>query len=230
MNQGDNWKLGQEKIPCYTCPSDSPTPLLENWHNPGFFNYVCNAGNTALVDYNGSPVANTATFGLYLTGTTGKEFGRAPFAVWMDAAVTESFPFAYITDGLSNTLGQTEVIQGKSEPPFDGTSTTEYYQDLRGYVYHFVGCYFTTLYTPNSSQPDVVTPWGGVHMYCEPEATGAPCAAGSTSISYITARSRHTGGVNGVLLDGSVRFFPNTTTWIIWQALGTAQGSDNSSL
>jgi len=45
----------------------------------------------------------------------------------------------------------------------------------------------------------------------------------------ITARSRHAGGVNLVLGDGSVRFVSDTIDVTIWRALSTAKGGEATS-
>lgn len=42
----------------------------------------------------------------------------------------------------------------------------------------------------------------------------------------VTARSYHTGGVNAVLLDGSVRLVSSSITREIWRALGTRSGGE----
>jgi prepilin-type processing-associated H-X9-DG protein len=41
-----------------------------------------------------------------------------------------------------------------------------------------------------------------------------------------TARSRHTGGVNASMCDGSVRFVPNSISLQAWQAMGTMNGGE----
>lgn len=41
-----------------------------------------------------------------------------------------------------------------------------------------------------------------------------------------TARSFHTGGVNVLLLDGSVRFVSDTITPAVWRGLGTREGGE----
>ncbi|MFI4875411.1 MAG: H-X9-DG-CTERM domain-containing protein, partial [Blastopirellula sp. JB062] len=42
----------------------------------------------------------------------------------------------------------------------------------------------------------------------------------------IAPRSRHPGGVNVSLCDGSVRFIGETIDAIVWRALSTAQGQE----
>jgi prepilin-type processing-associated H-X9-DG protein len=41
-----------------------------------------------------------------------------------------------------------------------------------------------------------------------------------------TARSYHAGGVNGLLMDGSVRFITNSIDQATWRALGTRNGGE----
>ena len=42
----------------------------------------------------------------------------------------------------------------------------------------------------------------------------------------VTARSYHPGGVNALLLDGSVRFMKSSIALPVWRALGTRSGSE----
>ena len=194
---------------------------------------MCNAGNTGLDSRQEWVEAfdSTAVFGVYISGTTGKKFGYAPFVISESRTRYQSFSFGSIADGLSNTLGNTEVLQGKAGPGFNpNDSATESAHDLRGYVYHWLGCYFTTLYTPNTASPDSIAPttWG-TNAYCFSEPK-MPCLGQWGAGTYLSARSRHTGGVNAGLLDGSVRFVSDTTSWDVWQALGTARGGESAAL
>jgi prepilin-type processing-associated H-X9-DG protein len=52
--------------------------------------------------------------------------------------------------------------------------------------------------------------------------------AGGTVLDYdaITARSYHTGGVNTLFMDGSVRFITNSIPQMTWRALGTRNGGE----
>lgn len=46
----------------------------------------------------------------------------------------------------------------------------------------------------------------------------------------VTARSYHVGGVNALLLDGSVRFVGSTIARDTWRALGTRAGGEVANL
>jgi prepilin-type processing-associated H-X9-DG protein len=118
---------------------------------------------------------------------------------------------ADITDGTSNTLMASEAIQGRLD-------------DLRGFTWWGGAAGFTTYLTPNSSLPDVIT--GGI---CEQSAApNMPCTTTSTPTypRMMAARSWHTNGVNAALCDGSVRFIPNSISFAVWQALGSAKGGE----
>ena len=43
---------------------------------------------------------------------------------------------------------------------------------------------------------------------------------------WAAARSRHMGGVNAAMVDGSVRFIRNTINPTVWQAMGTKGGGE----
>jgi len=91
--------------------------------------------------------------------------------------------------------------------------------DWRGDIQNDDGVFkFMTLTTPNSSAIDIVN-WA--------QDTGDPMLPVSTGGSqYNAARSRHVGGVNVVLCDGSTRFVSSKIALNIWQALGTMNGGE----
>jgi prepilin-type processing-associated H-X9-DG protein len=52
-------------------------------------------------------------------------------------------------------------------------------------------------------------------------------ALNSTRLGSYCARSKHSGGVNTSLCDGSVRFISNYIDLATWRALSTAAGSES---
>jgi prepilin-type N-terminal cleavage/methylation domain-containing protein/prepilin-type processing-associated H-X9-DG protein len=117
-----------------------------------------------------------------------------------------------ITDGTSNTLLLSEIVLS---PDTAG-------HDTRGRIWNDArsgGVLFSTSATPNSSTvKDRVN-------HCQSIPT-APCdTAGGTNL-VIVARSRHTGGVNTAMADGSVRFANDGVDLTVWLGAGTRGGGE----
>jgi prepilin-type N-terminal cleavage/methylation domain-containing protein/prepilin-type processing-associated H-X9-DG protein len=117
-------------------------------------------------------------------------------------------------DGTSKTLLLGEYLRGLAGFGNDPRGT--YYSDEAGMSQLY------TQFTPNSSSPDVL--WPG---YCinRPEMN-LPCSEDTNETA--AARSRHTGGVNVALGDGSVRFVQEEIDLRAWQALGTLSGNESN--
>lgn len=82
---------------------------------------------------------------------------------------------------------------------------------------------FTTLFTPNTKVPHTVS--GAVYDF---DVSSSREGRNQTDPTYavITARSYHNGGVNALLMDGSVRFVVNSVSATTWRALGTRAGGE----
>ena len=116
------------------------------------------------------------------------------------------------TDGTSNTVLVGELLQSPDAAQ----------HDVRGRIWNSIhaGTTFSTIYPPNSTVGD--NPQG----YCVP-IPGAPCSgAQSVTNAYVLARSRHPGGVNAVMADGSARFVSNTITPGAWLWAGSRAGGE----
>jgi prepilin-type N-terminal cleavage/methylation domain-containing protein/prepilin-type processing-associated H-X9-DG protein len=138
--------------------------------------------------------------------------GKAPFYhVNGNRSTPGKTVMASITDGTSNTLMMSESLLAKSAND----------NDWRGDIHNDDGVFkFMTNLTPNTTAPDVIlNGWF--------QATGDPLMpAVPGSPQYYAARSRHPGGVNAIMCDGSLRFARSSTTLSAWQAMGTMDGGE----
>jgi len=114
-----------------------------------------------------------------------------------------------VIDGLSNTVFVSEVIQ----------ALVDDHWDFRGDILNDdISCaQFMTDNTPNAGVDSTACRIDKVRP--------GPCAEDQTS-KYVSARSKHTGGVNAAFGDGSVHFIPNSVTLTVWQAMGSSQGRE----
>lgn len=151
-------------------------------------------------------------------------------------------------DGLSNTVGFSERLVGSGN-----AGTFDYQRDLwaAGVMdllpsnsYEEV----TSICSSLSSRPtryvsEMGSSWmlgGNFYIWYNhispPNPNTSDCATSELNSSgprfcrtcSVAARSRHPGGVNSLMMDGSVRFMKNGVTVRVWQALGTRAGGEVS--
>ena len=226
----ENTTSSNTRINSFSCPSDQNDDPLNGVVSG---NYVCNFGNTGTGFFQ-----SQATISGVIVPFLG-----APFS-WVNAAPMPCKPspivpgattatIASITDGTSNTMIAAETIQGQN---LAGAT------DLRGFIQYGSSAGFSTLLAPNSPLPDDLN----AASYCGNVAPNPPCefreaSPSRTQIMYVdpsgnstsmrtgdqyAARSRHPGGVNAALCDGSVRFFKNTINIQAWRASSTTRGGE----
>ncbi|MDB5307393.1 MAG: Prepilin-type cleavage/methylation protein [Gemmataceae bacterium] len=203
-----NLQVADTVLPTLTCPSDpnagGAKPSGPNGVAFGFGNYAVNFGNTMRTQNHAGrdPFASAIR----------PAFAGAPFSYNYNFTIGKpvQFPLSSITDGMSNTLLVAEVLQGVS---------TGSILDFRGFGWYGPGGEFTTFTTPNSATPDNIQ----FANYCNnlPQQN-LPCLGGTTDWA-LAARSKHTGGVNAVLGDGSVKFFTSSIDPNTWSLLGSSQ-------
>jgi prepilin-type N-terminal cleavage/methylation domain-containing protein/prepilin-type processing-associated H-X9-DG protein len=221
---GTNLTVASTRLKTFTCPSDQPQlwASTETMHN-----YVLNAGNTTLYQVN-------LPFGC-TPGTAGcTQYLGAPFGFYQNSDLSDDSTYPYTTPPSDPTQGKMGVPR-KVTDITDGTSNTlcasEIIQDInggiRGLTWWGGSAGFTGYYPPNSpSATDVMT--GGACPSPASTNPTAPCTTNSTSqlARLMSARSRHTNGVVASMCDGSVRFVTSSVSATTWAAASSAQGGD----
>lgn len=219
--------IPQTKIPIYLCPSEVNNRLRMN-------------GGAAYV----YPHTYGFNFGTWLVWNPATGAGG-------DGAFhpNSNFTTSAFVDGLSNTLGASEVKAftpymrntadpGPSAPSMPsqvaamasggqaklGPTTndnTGHTEWPDGRVHHSG---FTTIFTPNTKVPFT---FGGAAYDIDYNSRQEGNSATQPTYAAITARSYHSGGaVNVLIMDGSVRTIRSSIDLTTWRALGTRAGSE----
>jgi len=219
-----NVTVSSTRVTAYMCPSDGSNTSLSGIgptidgrkYSVTSQNYVVNFGNLTTAQ---TTVYNTVPFlGAPFTDMDGSDVAN-PSAGNPGMSGQKVVPFSGISDGLSNTLLVSECLVGTGT---GGQYAASY--DLRGFSWWSSAASFVGWLTPNSTLPDVTES----STYCVyPSAMNPPCTAPTTALPRMNAaRSRHPGGVNCTMGDGSVKFMKNTINLAIWRALSSTRGGE----
>jgi len=207
-------------IPMFLCPSDPEDvlhPIVSNSVTVMFAgtNYAFNGGDGTHSDMN--------------MATTTDKGGLA----WTDAKIG----FQHIKDGLSNTLAFTESLRGSGVtlPAADMPNTQ---------LFCASPCSAAMATAADTGGLDAVLPlvtgWSSKRLttWLESGLPNGPLMNGRFppnspvpdltvgSAKLTAARSRHPGGVNVCLCDGSVRFVSENVKLATWHALWTREGCE----
>lgn len=190
-----------------TCPSDPNSPGHGGGGDSVGFqtNFGLNAGP-------GTYTITTTTTPATINVTNGNVTGTDPGGMFYRESKTT---FRDCTDGSSNTLLASEGIVRRSNVSAFG----ELGGNWGGAPHGSFG--FSVAETPNTSVPDRVYSCSATSVPGAPN--DAPCENGNAdglSGRWNYARSYHPGGVNAVMVDGSVHFFAETINRQTWLKLG----------
>ncbi|MEN6493773.1 MAG: DUF1559 domain-containing protein [Thermoguttaceae bacterium] len=229
----NSWPVWDTAPQALVCPSDGNSPGVSNTSGP-YNNYAFSGGDQVENITNASTVRG-------LFGTT------------------RCVRFADITDGLSNTIMMSERLKanmgpqtaaagaiahnlgtkigitgGISAPNLCRAETDGRFFTSSGQVRGYFGTRWT------DGQGERV----GFNTVLPPNGPGCTCDANTNADSgsaILPPSSRHPGGVNGLIADGSVRFFSETidtgnlgvkaptsgpSPYGVWGALGTKDGGE----
>ena len=84
---------------------------------------------------------------------------------------------------------------------------------------------FTTVFTPNS-----FVAYTSAGITYDVDAVLATETNTGDTYAAVTSRSYHPGGVNAMMMDGSVTFIQDAVELAVWRALGTRSGRESASL
>ncbi len=208
-------------VPMFLCPSDGEQPLHDVTLPSG-----------AVIPVVGTNYAMNQGSGL--DGAFHPGFGESDGLCWVDGNTR----LASILDGITNTLAFTESLRGPGDSP--AVTPTPDVQVYRGQT----SAYATIGDTADAGGLDAVLPsitgWDGNRLTywlrgCTPSG---PVMNGRLtpnheapdfvyrSAKITAARSRHPGGVNACMCDGSVDFISETIERATWHALWTRAGGE----
>lgn len=210
----------QQRVSIYMCPSEINdrarlTPTLT--HYP--LNYAFNEG----------------TWFIYAPTTGG--FGDGAFAP------NQGFLPRDFADGMSNTIAASEVKAYQPNlwdtnnpsalgvaPPATPGALAAYFGgtfDSNGHTEWIEGdvheCGFTTTFTPNTRVPYTVS---GITYDIDLTSMRDGESVTVPTYAAVTARSFHSGSVNTLMMDGSVRTMSDNIDLAVWRAAGTRAGNE----
>ncbi|HEV2972378.1 MAG TPA: DUF1559 domain-containing protein [Pirellulales bacterium] len=195
-------------ISLYACPDDglkrnewdvTTGQTWERWRG----NYAVNFGNT---NY-GQTTKNTV------------QFMGAPFSRHRSSRLSD------IKDGTSHTLMMAEIVTILELP---SQASGSWGGPMSDFTTALGGQTFEGWTTPNSYIPDDVARLCPPAQYLQ---NGIKCSVNTsaTELQSFAARSKHSGGVNASLCDGTVHFFSDTIDLDVWRALSTSNGGETIS-
>ena len=215
----DGQLMAANRVAALMCPSEINDHSPANPTSPYSLNYLMNVGTWFVYD----PT----------TGTGG------------DGAIrmNQLTRLAEVVDGTTNTLLMSEgktftsILRDGGNPATLGITPPATPFDLLTYGGSFkvggghvewidarsIQSGFTTTFVPNTKCQFVSA---GVTYDVDFTSRREGKSATAPTYTVATARSFHTGGVNVLLLDGSVRFVSDSIALAVWRGLGTIRGSE----
>jgi prepilin-type N-terminal cleavage/methylation domain-containing protein/prepilin-type processing-associated H-X9-DG protein len=207
------------KLATFLCPSDgnAGTTNINNYHGcMGTTTLIANPGSTGLFTYQycysiGDVLDGTSSTIAYSEAVVGVAGGPGNKGSGVGLAGDAS-PTAKVIDAnvapasIQSALGNCNAMF-KSNTNIGSDRGYRWGQGIEGYSL------FNTIVTPNSQQ----YPWNHCRL---------DCCSGSGNAHFTPANSRHSGGVNVLMTDGSSKFIKDSIAQNIWWGLGTRSNGE----
>ncbi len=213
---GQNDTAAKNRVSLLVCPSDPQSGVVPGSAYFGT-NYMANNGTGVTFDTSGAISA-------YLKIPDGNgAFAQTPVRI------------ADITDGTSNTAAFSESLIGNgtaiSGVPTDAKTISLIVLEVAGGNDPTPAACTggSGTWNPRRSEQWINGHYGNTlynHFYTPNQAGKWDCGNASHNKGLTAARSAHTGGVNLLLCDGSVRFARDSVTVAVWLAVSTRAGGE----
>jgi prepilin-type N-terminal cleavage/methylation domain-containing protein/prepilin-type processing-associated H-X9-DG protein len=204
------------RVPMFLCPSD-PANSSGDWL--GQNNYYANQGSSFLCDVSEAQASTVAP----------AEKSNGPFYF------LSKVKFADLTDGLSNTVLFSEKLRGSGSPNprtdmFSMPNTT-----TSADTYNACKAVNPATFTPLTSKQGASWVMGEMccTTYNHMDVPNTMTCAGigfpgnmSNMAMQVPPSSRHLGGVQCLMGDGSVRFVKDSIDLATWRSMGTMNGGE----
>jgi prepilin-type N-terminal cleavage/methylation domain-containing protein/prepilin-type processing-associated H-X9-DG protein len=215
--KGVNAQPAETPVAVFSCPSD-------------FGSVPGGNGATAGVTFGGTNYVSCTGTGASSSGVTNGDYVSSDGVF----RLVPGGPTAIkdITDGTSNTAAFSESTYGSGlaaqSPAPSPQDPLLLATDINGSAMDPDTCTQTTTYTGQRGDRWIN---GGYlstayNHYLAPNSPILDCLNTANNYGLKTARSRHSGGVNLLLCDGSVRFVTNAVSLPTWRALATRGGNE----
>ncbi len=215
------------RVPVYVCPSDAKSDFARSTSGVNLYstNYGVNLGSWFYYD----PTTGRGGDGLFypnsstrigdITDGASNTLLASEVKSWQAYTRNAPPPSTAIPQSLAEVVAAVDVgLKDRIQPASkDGTAHTEW---PNGHGHHSG---FTTTMTPNTN---VLWTYQGVTY--DADYASRQEGSNTTLLSYgsLTSRSYHTGVVQCVLADGSVRAIGQNIALSVWRALGTRAGGE----
>ncbi len=220
------------RVPIYYCPSDPRGDELRDTSSTGSTsgiflhptNYCFNAGTWFIYD----PRTNQGGDGIThpnanmkisnVTDGTSNTLLAAEVHAWSAYTRNGGPPSTSVPRTVPDAL--VAIASGRPDRLLANGTGTGHTEWANGHSHH--SC-FTTTFTPNTRIPYV---YNGVTYNCDYNSQQEGNSLNRPSYAIVTARSYHSGVVNTVWADGSVRAVGNNIDTSVWRASGTRNGGE----
>ena len=221
-----NTTVSYRSVNVLICPSDTITAFGGNTGTAGA-NYVCSVGPQFRFD------AGTAGVGVGLFADR-QAWGIRDCTD--GSSNTVAFGEALIGDNIAGRNNGAERVNNQAWPsnPNYGNGVDQVMPQGQANLVAYMATCRAQVGVAANELNDAQSAWAAgrmdqgpiISMLLTPNSKSPDCTFYPAPAGAFAMRSRHSGGVNGMMADGSVRFFKNSVSQNTWWSLGSKSGGE----